>query len=74
MFADVRNLAMAHLEGRWGSKMRTYTGPSLLVIDELGYLPLDQESAHWFFEVVSRLNLYGCAYRCASYRGPRLKR
>jgi hypothetical protein len=27
----VRNLAMAHLEGRWGSKMRTYSGPSVLV-------------------------------------------
>jgi DNA replication protein DnaC len=50
----VRNLSMAHLEGRWGSKMRTYTGPSVLVVDELGYLPMDQESAHWVFEVVSR--------------------
>lgn len=45
---------MAHLEGRWGSKMRTYTGPSVLVIDELGYLPMDQTSAHWIFEVVTR--------------------
>lgn len=50
----VRNLSMAHLEGRWGSKMRTYTGPSVLVIDELGYLPMDQTSAHWIFEVVTR--------------------
>jgi DNA replication protein DnaC len=24
------------------------------VIDELGYLPMDQQSAHWVFEVVSR--------------------
>ena len=50
----VRNLQMSHLEGRWGSKMRTYTGPSVLVIDELGYLPMDQTSAHWIFEVVTR--------------------
>ena len=50
----VRNLQMAHLEGRWSSKMRTYTGPSVLVIDELGYLPMDQQSAHWVFEVVTR--------------------
>lgn len=50
----VRNLQMAHLEGRWGSKMRTYTGPSVLVVDELGYLPMDQQSAHWAFEVVTR--------------------
>jgi DNA replication protein DnaC len=34
--------------------MRTYTGPSVLVIDELGYLPLDQTSANWIFQVVSR--------------------
>ncbi len=50
----VRNLQMAHLEGRWGSKMRTYTGPSVLVVDELGYLPMDRQSAHWAFEVVTR--------------------
>jgi DNA replication protein DnaC len=34
--------------------MRTYTGPSVLVIDELGYLPMDATSAHWIFQVVSR--------------------
>jgi DNA replication protein DnaC len=50
----VRNLQMAHLEERWSSKMRTYTGPSVLVVDELGYLPMDQQSAHWAFEVVTR--------------------
>jgi hypothetical protein len=26
----------------------------VLVIDELGYLPLDQASANWIFQVVSR--------------------
>lgn len=36
-------------EGSWSSKMRTYTGPSVLVIDELGYLPMDATSAHWIF-------------------------
>jgi len=50
----VRSLATAHLEGRWASKMRSFTGPSVLVIDELGYLPMDQASAHWIFEVVTR--------------------
>lgn len=47
-------LSAAHLEGSWTSKMRTYTGPSVLVIDELGYLPMDATSAHWIFQVVSR--------------------
>jgi DNA replication protein DnaC len=50
----VAALSAAHLEGSWISKMRTYTGPSVLVIDELGYLPMDATSAHWVFQVVSR--------------------
>jgi IstB-like ATP binding protein len=28
--------------------------PSLLVVDELGYLPMDQASANWTFQVVTR--------------------
>ncbi len=50
----VAALTAAHLEGSWMSRMRTYTGPSVLVIDELGYLPMDATSAHWIFQVVSR--------------------
>lgn len=50
----VSSLQSAHLEGVSRYRMRTYTGPSVLVIDELGYLPLDQASANWIFEVVSR--------------------
>lgn len=50
----VAGLQTAHLEGTVTTKMRTYTGPSVLVIDELGYLPMDQTSAHWIFQVVSR--------------------
>jgi DNA replication protein DnaC len=50
----VAALQSAHLEGSWSAKMRTYTGPSVLVIDELGYLPMDAASAHWVFQVVSR--------------------
>jgi hypothetical protein len=34
--------------------MRTFTGPSVLLIDELGYLPMDATSANWVFQVVSR--------------------
>jgi DNA replication protein DnaC len=50
----VAGLQSAHLEGSWSAKLRTYTGPSVLVIDELGYLPMDAASAHWVFQVVSR--------------------
>ena len=34
--------------------MRFYCGPALLVIDELGYLPLQAEGAAHLFEVVQR--------------------
>lgn len=50
----VQALQAAHLENLSHLKMRNYTGPSLLVIDELGYLPLDKMSANWIFQVVSR--------------------
>jgi DNA replication protein DnaC len=50
----VAGLQTAHLEGNAGAKMRTFTGPSVLVIDELGYLPMDASSAHWIFQVISR--------------------
>src|SRR5947209_9601309 len=50
----VQALQSAHLEGLAALKLRTYLQPSLLVIDELGYLPLDQASANWIFQVVSR--------------------
>jgi DNA replication protein DnaC len=35
-------------------KLRSYLGPSVLVIDELGYLPAAQASANRIFQVVSR--------------------
>ena len=50
----VSSLQSAHLEGVSRYRMRTYTGPSVLVIDELGDLPLHQASANWILEVVSR--------------------
>lgn len=50
----VASLQQAHLEGTLLYKFRTYVAPSVLVIDELGYLPMDQTSASWIFQVVSR--------------------
>src|SRR5207253_523555 len=50
----VQSLQSAHLEGLASLKLRLYTQPSLLVIDELGYLPMDQASANWIFQIVSR--------------------
>ena len=50
----VHTLQAAHLEGTAPYKLRAYLGPSVLIIDELGYLPLDSASANWIFQVVSR--------------------
>ena len=36
------------------TRMRILLRPKLLVIDEVGYLPLDRQAANWFFELVSR--------------------
>ncbi|WP_446222571.1 IS21-like element helper ATPase IstB [Nocardia sp. IBHARD005] len=44
----------AAIEGRWATTMRYYAGPTLLVIDELGYLPLPAEAASALFQVVSQ--------------------
>jgi DNA replication protein DnaC len=37
-----------------GKRMAVLVRPKLLVIDEVGYLPLDRQAANWFFELVSR--------------------
>lgn len=44
----------AAIEGRWAYTMRFYAGPTLLVIDELGYLPLPAEAASALFQVIAQ--------------------
>ena len=44
----------AALEGRWDTVMRFFGQPSLLVVDEVGYLPLAAEAAAALFQVVTR--------------------
>jgi len=43
----------AALEGRWATTMRFFAGPRLLVIDEMGYLPLASEAAAALFQVIT---------------------
>jgi len=52
--ALIAQLAKAHAEGRLGDQLAFYAKPKLLVIDELGYLPLERASAHVFFQLVTR--------------------
>jgi DNA replication protein DnaC len=49
----------AALEGRWANMMSFYSSPSLLIIDELGYLPLPEEAAAALFQVVTQRYLRG---------------
>jgi DNA replication protein DnaC len=49
----------AAIEGRWDSAMRFYNGPRLLIIDEIGYLPLPAEAAAALFQVVTQRYLRG---------------
>jgi DNA replication protein DnaC len=47
-------LAKAEADGQLADKLAFFTKPKLLVIDELGYLPLEQRGAHLFFQLVTR--------------------
>jgi len=44
----------AALEGRWATAMRFYAGPRLLIVDEVGYLPLAGEAAAALFQVITQ--------------------
>lgn len=50
----LETLVRAHATGTLEDKMRTYTKPKLLIIDEMGYLPMDRLRASLLFQLVSR--------------------
>ncbi len=43
----------AYRKGRLDRRMRVYLAPKVLIIDEMGYLPLDDMGATIFFQLVS---------------------
>src|SRR5208283_4895328 len=47
-------LAKAHGERRLDEKLLALSKPKLLIVDELGYLPLEPDAAHLFCQLVSR--------------------
>src|SRR6201982_1014462 len=47
------DLGRAYREGRLDRRMRVYLAPKVLVIDEVGYLPLDELGTTIFFQLVS---------------------
>ena len=52
--ALVATLAKAHGEKRLDEKLLALSKAKLLIVDELGYLPLEPDAAHLFFQLVSR--------------------
>lgn len=49
----INELTVAQLAGTLGKALRAYTQPSLLLLDELGYLPVDKRGADLLFQVVA---------------------
>ena len=49
----INHLTMAQIKGVLGNTVRAYVRPSLLLLDELGYLPIDKRGADLLFQVVA---------------------
>ncbi len=50
----INNLSTASSQNNLDKAIRKYTSPKLLVIDELGYLPIDKLGANLLFQVISK--------------------
>jgi DNA replication protein DnaC len=49
----LNHLTTAQINGLLGKALKTYTRPTLLLLDELGYLPIDKRGADLLFQVVA---------------------
>lgn len=49
----INTLNEAQTKGTLKSELRRYTAPALLILDEVGYLPIDQRGADLLFQVIS---------------------
>ena len=52
--ALVASLNKAYAENRLEEKLKQYTMPKILIIDEIGYVPVDPHGAHLLFQIISR--------------------
>jgi DNA replication protein DnaC len=50
----INGLLAAQKAGRLVKELKQYTRPELLIIDELGYLPIDQRGADLLFQIISQ--------------------
>jgi DNA replication protein DnaC len=49
----INDLISAQKQGRLKPAMRRYSTPNLLVLDEIGYLPIDKTGADLLFQIIS---------------------
>lgn len=49
----INNLAAAQSAGRLKQELRKYHKPALVILDELGYLPIDKTGADLLFQIIS---------------------
>jgi DNA replication protein DnaC len=50
----INTLSAAQAAGRMKQELKKYTRPSLLILDELGFLPIDKTGADLLFQVISQ--------------------
>jgi DNA replication protein DnaC len=50
----VANMAAAYADGTFATRIRAYTGPSVLVIDDVGLVGFDRAQANALFQVINR--------------------
>ncbi|MGA8348972.1 MAG: IS21-like element helper ATPase IstB [Isosphaeraceae bacterium] len=49
----INHLSTAQINGLLGKSLKIYTRPTLLLLDELGYLPIDKRGADLLFQVIA---------------------
>jgi len=64
-----KSLVAAWTDGSFSSRLRTYTGPSVLVIDDVGITPFDRAESNAFFQVVNRRYENGSSTIVTTNRG-----
>ncbi len=50
----ITSLGKALYENRLEERLKVLTQPKLLIIDEIGYIPIDRQGANLFFQLFSR--------------------
>jgi DNA replication protein DnaC len=55
----INNLIAAQTTGRLKQELKKYQKPSVLCIDELGYLPIDKTGADMLFQIISKRYEHG---------------